>query len=713
MNTIKLDKRTDGVAIVTFDTPDSKVNIISRELFDEIAAALDEIASDGSVRACVLASAKPGTFIAGANLKQIRAIETEAEGTRFSSNGQALLDRMAASNKPFVAAIDGPALGGGLEVALACHYILASDNPKTVLGLPEVMLGLLPGGGGTQRLPRRIGLPEALPLMLTGRRLRAKRALRMGLVDALTSPGGIAETAASAALQLAEGKLRRRKPRRSRINRLLETALLRPIVFRKARAQVAAQTRGNYPAPPYIIDCVAAGYSGGMKAGLEREAVLFGKLTASPVAKNLIGLFENMNEMKKPLEGAEARAVKRLGVLGGGFMGGGIAAVSLPLVPVTVKDISDDVLGRCAASVKSGLDRRVRSRAITPFERDRQMAALQLTTDGNDLAGTELIVEAVFEDLELKRRILADTEAVIAPSTIFASNTSALPIAEIAAAARHPERVLGMHYFSPVPKMPLLEIVEAEQTAPWAVATARDIGIKQGKTVIVVKDGPGFYTSRILSPYLGEAMLLVEEGARVDEIDRALKNFGYPVGPMALLDEVGIDVVAHVARNFGELYAHRGLRGGESFGRLHEAGYAGRKNRRGFYLYEDDGQAGGKKKKKSKRKQVNEDVYPVVGDAPRRAFPADQIAQRLCLLMVNEAVYCLDEGVIASPRDGDVGAILGLGFPPFRGGPFTYLDSFGPAAAVATMEKMRDDHGPRFEPAPLLRRLAADGDAFY
>jgi 3-hydroxyacyl-CoA dehydrogenase/enoyl-CoA hydratase/3-hydroxybutyryl-CoA epimerase len=246
------------------------------------------------------------------------------------------------------------------------------------------------------------------------------------------------------------------------------------------------------------------------------------------------------------------------------------------------------------------------------------------------------------------------------------------------------------------------------------VATARDIGIKQGKTVIVVKDGPGFYTSRILSPYLGEAMKLVEEGARVDEIDRALKDFGYPVGPMALLDEVGIDVVAHVARNFGELYAHRGLSGGESFGRLHEAGYAGRKNGRGFYLYEDERPAGGKKKKKrSKKKQVNEAVYAKVGDTARRTIAADLIALRLSLLMVNEAVYCLDEAVIASPRDGDVGAILGLGFPPFRGGPFSYLDALGPSVAVDMMEKLRDEHGPRFEPAPLLRRLAAEGDTFY
>jgi 3-hydroxyacyl-CoA dehydrogenase/enoyl-CoA hydratase/3-hydroxybutyryl-CoA epimerase len=303
----------------------------------------------------------------------------------------------------------------------------------------------------------------------------------------------------------------------------------------------------------------------------------------------------------------------------------------------------------------------------------------------------------------LKRRILADAEATIAPEAVFASNTSALPIAEIASRARHPERVLGMHYFSPVPKMPLLEIVVTAATAGWATATAREFGTRQGKTVIVVRDGPGFYTSRILSPYLGEAMHVLAEGARVEEIDAALKDFGYPVGPMALLDEVGIDVAAHVSRNLGAVYAHRGLAGGDVFVRLHEAGYAGRKNGRGFYLYEGRG----------KKKRVNEQVYEAAGAGPRRPMPRERIAQRLALLMVNEAAYCLDEGVIESPRDGDVGAILGLGFPPFRGGPFAWLDAQGVAPVVSRMERLREAHGPRFEPAPLLRRLAAAGERFY
>ncbi len=701
---MNLEVRPDGVAIVYFDTPDSPVNVLSRELFDEFTPIIDQIASDRSIRACVLASAKPGTFIAGANLKQLIQIETAEEGTALLSAAQKLLGRIHSSRKPFVAAIHGAALGGGLEVALACHYRLAADDPKTVLGFPEVQLGLLPAAAGTQRLPRLIGLPQALPLLLTGRRLHAKQAYRLGLVDALTSPGGLTETAVQAALKLADGTLKPRRVKRSLMTRFLESVLGRGIVFSKAATGVKAKTRGLYPAPFSIIECVKTGYSRGIDAGLAREAHLFGKLVAGPEAKNLIRLFEGMTALKKPMAGVEPRAVRRLGILGGGFMGAGIAQVSLGLVPVTVKDISDEVLARCARQVHDGLSKRVRRHSVTPFERDRQLARLHLTIDDAELAGTDLIIEAVFEDLDLKRKILAATEQHVSPSTVFASNTSALPIASVAEGARHPERVIGMHYFSPVPKMPLLELVVTPTTADWAVATARAFGIKQGKTVVVVKDGPGFYTSRILSPYLAEATMLVEQGAGVREVDGALLDFGFPVGPLALLDEVGIDVAAHVARNFGQLYASRGLGGSDAFPRLHDAGFLGRKNKRGFYRYD-----GGKKGKK----EVNEEVYRVFGGAPRKEIPADEMAQRAGLLMVNEAVYCLQEEIIASPSDGDVGAILGLGFPPFRGGPFRYIDALGTRALVDTMNRLRDAHGLRFEPAPLLVDMARDGNSFH
>lgn len=691
MGVLRLHRRDDGVATILFDTPDSPVNVLSRELFDEISDVLDEIESDDSVRAVVLHSAKPGTFIAGANLKQLVAIDSAEEGAAFSRGGHALLDRIDASRKPFVAAVWGACLGGGLEVALACRLIVAADDPKTQLALPEVQLGLLPGGGGTQRLVRRIGLPEALPLMLTGKRVRARKAYRMGLVDVLTSPGGIEDTAAVAALRCAAGTLKRRAPKRAPLNRVLDTPLLRSVVLRKAREQAEGKTRGNYPAPGFILDCVEAGLKGGMRAGLAKESELFGRLTAGPVAKNLIRLFESMNELKKPADTAEPRPVERLAVLGGGFMGTGIAQVSVGLGPVVVKDINDDVLAGCGKGVLDGLKRRVRSGAINGFELDRQMARLRLTTEQADVAGADLVVEAVFEDLGLKRKILADTEAVIADDAVFASNTSALPISDIAAEARRPERVLGMHYFSPVPKMPLLEIIVTERTADWALATARRYGIRQGKTVVVVKDGPGFYTSRILSPFLAEAVKLVQEGAKIEDVDGALKDFGYPVGPLALLDEVGLDVAAHVGTNFSTAFASRGFDGGDDFVKLTEAGLKGRKSKRGFYVYGE-----------GKKKTPNEEIYGKLGNRPRTAL-TDDAAWRLCLLMVNEAAHCLAEGIIESPRDGDVGAILGLGFPPFRGGPFRLVDTEGRAAIVERLERLRDSHGQRFEPCRLLR----------
>ncbi|MHC4429422.1 MAG: 3-hydroxyacyl-CoA dehydrogenase NAD-binding domain-containing protein, partial [Planctomycetota bacterium] len=519
------------------------------------------------------------------------------------------------------------------------------------------------------------------------------------------SPGGIEETAARAARMLAEGTLKPRRPKRPLPLRLLDSAPGRGIVFRKAAGGVQAKTRGLYPAPAAIIECVRTGLARGTEAGLEKESELFGKLVVSPEAKNLIRLFDAMTSLKKPMKDAEPRPVRRLGILGGGFMGAGVAGISLKLAEVTVKDISQEVLQRCAKGVWDGLGRRVRSRAISRFERDRQMARLHLTTDDAELAAADLIVEAVFEEMELKRKILAETERHVRPDAVFASNTSALPIGEIARNALHPERVLGMHYFSPVHRMPLLELVVGDRTADWAVATARALGVKQGKTVIVVKDGPGFYTSRILSPYIAEGAMLVKEGAPVEEVDRALLDFGYPVGPLALVDEIGIDVAAHVATNFGQLYADRGLGDIGAFPRLHEAGCDGRKSKRGFYLY--DG------RKRKGRKPVNEQVYALLGGKPRKRVPAGQTWQRLAFLMINEAAYCLQEEVIASPRDGDVGSILGLGFPPFRGGPFRYMDSLGVASAVETMERLRDAHGPRFEPAPLLRDMARSGSSFY
>lgn len=703
MPMIKLEHRDDGVVLVWLDHPDKPVNTLSPAVVEEFSATVAPLLDDASVRALVVVSAKADTFIAGADLELIEGLG-EAEISAMSRDGNILLERIFTSSKPVVAAVHGAALGGGLEVALACHYILASDDPKTVLAQSEVMLGLLPAGGGTQRLVERVGLVAALPMLLTGKRVRARRAKRMGLVDAITTPGGIAETGARAALALADGKLKRRPRKKSLMDRFASTAPGRTIVLRKARQQVARRTRGLYPAPPAILDCVETGLKKGRTAGLARESEYFGKLAVSPESRNLVRLFHAMNEAKKLSDGEEAREVSRLAVLGGGFMGAGVASVSLGLCPVVVRDLSDEVLGAAARVIDDGLRRQVRSGAIRSVEADRRRSRLLLTTEVEDIEGADLVIEAVFEDVELKRRVLAEVEERVAADAVFASNTSALPIADIAAGARHPERVLGMHYFSPVPKMPLLEIVVADATAPWAAAVAHAFGTKQGKTCIVVKDGPGFYTTRILAPFLNEAVLLVEEGARVDEVDRAMKDFGYPVGPLALVDEVGIDVGAHVADELGRAFADRGLEGSGAMPRLYEAGLHGRKNGRGFYLYPA---------KKKGPKLVNQEVYGLLGGAERRRLEASEIQERLALLMVNEAVHCLQEGVISSPRDGDLGAILGLGFPPFRGGPFRYVDAEGASAIVERLEALTEEHGRRFKPAAMLTEMAKNGGSFY
>jgi 3-hydroxyacyl-CoA dehydrogenase/enoyl-CoA hydratase/carnithine racemase len=703
MTMIRIERRDDGVAVVWLDHPDKAVNTLGPALLDEFEDEVLPLLDDPAVRAVVVASAKRDTFIAGADLEILDAMETAEEGSAMSRRGNPMLERVATASKPIVAAVHGAAIGGGLEVALACHYIMASDDPGTVLALPEVQLGLLPGGGGTQRLVERVGLMAALPMLLTGTKVRAKKARRMGLVDAVTTPGGIVDTAARAALDLADGRLARPKRKKRLQDRLAELGPVRSYVLKKARERVQRQTRGNYPAPFAILDCVDAGLAKGRSAGLARESELFGELVVSPESRALVWLFHAMNRAKKPWPQGTPRDVHRLAVLGGGFMGAGVASVSVGSCPVVVRDVSASVLAAAADTLRDGLDKQVRSGSLRRTEADRRMSRLQLTTDVEAIRGADLVIEAVFEDLGLKRRVLAEAEDRVEPTVVLASNTSALPISDIAAEARHPERVLGMHYFSPVPKMPLLEIVVTDRTADWATATAHAVGRAQGKTCIVVADRPGFYTTRILAPYLNEAVLLLEEGARIEAVDTALKNFGFPVGPIALIDEVGIDVGAHVASELGEAFADRGAKTSDAMPRMYEAGYHGRKNRKGFYRYPSG----------KGRKTPNEEVYALLGGGERRDVATDEMQQRLALLMVNEAVHCLSECVIRSPEHGDLGAVLGLGFPPFRGGPFHYLDAEGASVVVDRLRSLADRHGARFTPAERLVEMAASGGRFY
>jgi len=700
----------DGVATVLLDVPGEALNVLGPEVAEEFAALLARFERDPAVLGVVLASGKKDSFVAGARIDAFQKAGTAADAERMSREAQGHFERVAAWPKPIVAAIHGICLGGGLEWSMACTWRVATDDPRTRLGLPETQLGVIPGAGGTQRLPRLVGVRAALDMICGARQVKARPALRSGLVDEVVPPALLLDVSRRRARELAEGKLRRRPRRAGALERLARAALEgnalgRGLVYRMARQAVRSRTRGHYPAPLRAIDAVEQGCERGQAAGLAVEARIFGELAVSDTAQRLMELFFVQTALKKDPgvddPAVKARPVSRVGVLGGGLMGSGIAIVTSGAdLPVRIRERDDASAARALAAVRAALDERVQRRSLDRLERDAKMRLVTATTGWSGLEGVEVVIEAVFEDLGLKQEMLRAFEAVN-PRGIFASNTSSIPISRIAEASAHPETVLGMHYFSPVPKMPLLEVIATDRTAPEVTATAVALGKKQGKTVIVVRDGPGFYTSRILVPYMNEAARILIEGTRIEDVDRALVAFGFPVGPLTLLDEVGIDVgekvgkVLHAA--FGDRLAPPAA--------LHEvvaAGRLGRKNRKGFYTYD------------GRRKRPDPTVYALLpGGRARRAVPAAEIQRRVVSQMVNEAALCLGEGILRGARDGDVGAVFGLGFPPFRGGPFRHADAMGTGALLADLRRLEEEHGARFAPAPLLVELGTAGRRFH
>jgi 3-hydroxyacyl-CoA dehydrogenase/enoyl-CoA hydratase/3-hydroxybutyryl-CoA epimerase len=707
MKYLTMEKTKDGIAIVTIDCPDGKVNKVSSGLLDEVAGILNDINNDQSIKGMVIVSGKEDNFVVGADIDELKGMQTTAEVIAYISKGHAILNNLENMRIPVVACVQGNCLGGGLELALVCSYRMAVNSPQTVLGFPEVQLGLLPAAGGTQRLPRLIGLTAALPLLLAARTLRAKQAKKAGLIDELIPPYGAKETAVNKALELAKRGNIRRKRKRSFVSFLLESNPVgRAIVFSQARKMVTRQTYGCYPAPFAVIEAVEWGLKNGKAAGLKKEIELLGRLVITSQSKALMSLFFGMADLKKNPQKSLARKVGKMAVIGTGLMGQGIASVSTAICDtILMKDVSLDAAAHGMKEIWKGLEKKAKSGAVVAFDRDVQYGKLVPCDDYSLFKNTDLIVEAVFEDLALKKRVLADVEAATNERTIFASNTSAIPISDIAAGCKRPENVIGMHYFSPVPKMPLLEIITTGKTAPWVTATALDMGIAQGKTCIIVKDGPGFYTTRILAPLLNEVVFLLEEGAIPNDIDRAMRQFGYPVGPVALIDEVGIDVGAHVAKVLGKMFAARGMQSSDAFPKLIAQDYKGKKNKKGFYLYDV--------KKKKGQKLPNEEVYALLGGAPRKKFDVELIQQRVSLMMINEALICLQEGIISCPRDGDIGAVFGLGFPPFEGGPFRYIDHLGASRITATLESLEKTYGQRFSPPQILKDIVQSGKKFY
>lgn len=707
------EHQDDGIAVISIDLPGEAQNVLKMEFIEELEPVVEQIKTDSSIKGLIIKSGKEGSFIAGADITMFGKVDTADDAEQLSTTGHKFFNALEKLNKPVVAAIHGACLGGGLELALSCSGRVISDSPKTKLGLPEVQLGVLPGGGGTQRLPRLIGIAPSLDMMLTGKQLFPKQAKKLGLVDEVVPEANLMKAARKRIADLRKGKEKKTSFGSYFTMKGLQKLVLesnpigRNIIFDQARKTVEKKTKGNYPAPKKIIECVEKGMSQGMEAGLAIEARNFGQLVVSSEAKALISVFFATTELKKDNgvdSDAEAVALRKVGVLGGGLMGSGIAYVSVDKAgkQVRIKDISPEGVNSALNYTWKLISKKMKKRIVSPSDARRTMSNLTGTTDYSGFKDTDMVIEAVFEDLDLKHKMVQDVEKHCSDNTIFATNTSSIPITKIAEGAKKPEKVVGLHYFSPVEKMPLVEIISTDKTEDWVIATCVELAKKQGKTPIVVNDGAGFYVNRILAPYINEAGILLSEGVAIEKLDKAMVQAGFPVGPITLLDEVGIDVATKVAPILEDAFGER-MATPKAFEKLKDDDRKGKKNKRGFYKYDGS----------SKGKEVDESVYSVLGVSPDKHVDAKEIAERGLLLMANEAARCLDENIIRSARDGDIGAIFGIGFPPFHGGPFRYMDSLGVDKVVERLEHYQKLHGDRFAPAEVLVKMKSNSESFH
>jgi len=682
------------IARIVVDRPTDHVNAIDPPMIAALANAIDD-ARAARPRGLIIVSAKPDQFVAGADLTMLSNWRSADEISRASREIQRIFNDLAALPFPTVAAINGSALGGGYELALACDWRIAADAPSVRVGLPEVSLGLLPAAGGTQRLTRLIGLPRALDQILNARRSNARRALRAGLVDEIVHPAALERAAMDRARS---GKKRKVQGGTSLVDRAATWITpLRAFALRQARSRTVAETKGHYPAPLKALEAIAAGLEKGMAAGLEAEARLFGQLATSDVSRNLIALFLlGLAQRKVAFEGLpRGEAATDIAVVGAGLMGSGIAqSASIGGATVRMRDVDTKAVARGLEAVHKLTTDAARKRVIERRESARVISRVTGTTDYSGFRRADLVIEAVFEDLAVKRNVIKELEDIVREDTVIATNTSALPIWQVAKNAMHPERIVGMHFFSPVHRMPLVEVVRPDKADPRALARVVAEAQAMGKTAIVVRDTPGFYTTRVLGFMLAEAMLLLDEGARIEDVDRAMVAFGWPIGPLALTDEIGLTVARHVGETVA---AARGITNAPSaVQRLTDAGMQGKRGGRGFYRYD------------GKRRTPNADVYALIGKTPGAEWHGERSARRLTLLFVNEAARCLDEGVLRSAAEGDLGAVMGVGFPPFLGGPFRWADSEG-VVLRDDLRRLAERHGERYTPSASLLK----GRRFY
>jgi 3-hydroxyacyl-CoA dehydrogenase/enoyl-CoA hydratase/3-hydroxybutyryl-CoA epimerase len=691
---LQLDVR-DGLATLTFDRPNSKVNLLASPVMlrlDELLASVEAAVASGTAHALLVRSGKPNTFIAGADIDELAAMETAATATEMARRGDEIFLRLERLPIPTLAAISGACVGGGLELVLSSDYRVASDHASTKLGLPETRLGIMPGLGGTVRLPRLVGLQVSLDMILSARLVNAERAFRVGLIDRVIPAADFEAEAASLAAELARGGSPLRRKRRSLLRRLIDGPVGRPLVSRMTRKAVLKRTRGHYPAIPAALDATVGGLGMSVEQALEEEAATFGRLAVTPECKNLFFVYRITEAARKVAPPGEPLEVKQAAVVGAGVMGAGIAELfAYQTIPVRVVDIDEERVAAGVATARELLEKAGKKSDWTDSDLKARTDCLAGGVGLDGLDNVDVVVEAVLERMDIKRAVFADLEDRVTPTALLATNTSALSITTLQESMDQPDRVCGLHFFNPPYRMPLVEIVRGARTSDDAMATAFHVATRLGKTPVSVTDAPGFVVNRTLAAYLTEAGFLLQEGMPVKRLDRVMTQFGMPVGPLRLLDEIGLDVVAEVSRTMQEGFGDR-FAAAPIMADVLATGLTGRKAGEGFYVYK-------KGKATGVSPAIDEISRNVAGDEPP---PESEAEERMVFAMINEAARILDDGVIDSSEALDVAMIMGTGFPPFRGGLLRYADSLGLTTVTERLRAYAKTGGKRLEPAPAL-----------
>jgi 3-hydroxyacyl-CoA dehydrogenase / enoyl-CoA hydratase / 3-hydroxybutyryl-CoA epimerase len=709
---LNVDK--NGTAFLVFDLPGEKVNKLSLPILKQLEEHLDQLALNKDIKALVFSSGKEEIFIAGADLHSFEKIfENPSLAKETIDAGHRVFGKLENLPFPTIALIQGTCLGGGLELALACTYRVATDHPKTQLGLPEVTLGIIPGWGGTQRAPRLIGFIEGLSLIVSGKPLKAQKAWKVHLVDALVAWEFKSEKTADFVQYCltSEGKkqISQRRQVKGIKHLLLEANPLgRAFVCYKVKKQTLSKTKGHYPAPLLALNVIKESYPLPLEEGLkiESKAILENLSRASDISRHLISLFFISESLKKDTgvpEGIKPRPISSTGVLGAGVMGSGIAwLLSTYDFPVRLKDVDYTVLGKGFGVISELYHKSVKDKRLKKNEADLKFLHVSGTTDYSGFQSIDLVIEAAVENLDLKNKLYAELEAHVSDETTIASNTSSLSISEMSKAFKHPERFIGMHFFNPVPRMPLVEIVPGANTSSQTIATAVEFCKKIGKTPLVVGDCPGFLVNRIFAVGANELMFLLEEGINPERIENMMLQFGYPMGPFTLADEVGIDVMYKVNKTLELAYGQR-MKGPKIIETLYEHKLFGKKSGKGFYIYQ------------GKNKVWNKEVSEFVKTQPSNFQKKSDIEMndQVMLTMINEAARCLEEKIISRPDYLDMAMIMGTGFPPFRGGLLKYADTLGIGYVADHLKVFEKKQGDRFTPCARLLEMQKTNKKFY